>query len=93
MLFEDALVCAGGYVNAQALKNLIEHANFERDPATLSILRICHLELWLRDLERRSQTAKITAPLNASASSVGNGRRTRVAHLDRVSTGSGSDLV
>ena len=81
MLFEDALVCAGGYVNAQALKKLIEHANFERNPEALSIIRICHLELWLRDLERRSQTVKGTAALDISASSVGNGRTPRVAQV------------
>ncbi|HEX7330630.1 MAG TPA: asparagine synthase-related protein [Pyrinomonadaceae bacterium] len=87
LLLKEALVCAGGYVNARSLKNLIEHANFERDPATLSILRICHLELWLRDVERRAQMVRGTAALDVSGSTAGNGRRARVAHLARVGPG------
>jgi len=59
MLFNDALVCANGFVNASALKNLIEHADFERNPEALSIIRLSHLELWLRDLERRSEMFKV----------------------------------
>jgi hypothetical protein len=61
-------------VNAPALQDLVEHANFERDPRALSIIRISHFELWLRDLERRSQTVRHAAAVNFSSSITGNGR-------------------
>ena len=78
MLLKDARVCAAGYVNERALNTLIEHANFERNPESLLVTRIGFLELWLRDLERRSQTAERTAPVNLSASITADGR-SRVA--------------
>lgn len=71
MLFEDALVCAAGYVNAQALKTLIEQPNFERNPERLALIRLGFLELWLRDREMR--TSKYAAPVRL-LSSTGNAR-------------------
>ena len=79
MLFANTRVCDAGYVNEQALNTLVEQADFERNPEALSIIRISYLELWLRDLERRSQTLKGTTPVAVSASIAGNGRRARVA--------------
>jgi asparagine synthase (glutamine-hydrolysing) len=54
-LLRDARVCAGGYVNQKALTALIEQPDFERRSESLFVIRILYLELWLRDLERRSQ--------------------------------------
>ena len=66
MLFKDARVCAAGYVNAQQLEPLIRNVSFERNPENLVVIHISHLELWLRDLERRSQTATHTTSVNLS---------------------------
>ena len=81
MLFRNTLVCAHGYVNERALNTLVEQADFERNPESLAIIRISYLELWLRDLERRSQPVKNAAAINVSASTAGNGRDARVAQV------------
>lgn len=78
MLFKDARVCAAGYVNAKALESLIQHVSFERNPENLVAIRISHLELWLRDLERRTKTVTHTTPINFS-SRVADNSRARVA--------------
>jgi asparagine synthase (glutamine-hydrolysing) len=57
-LLRNARVCDRGYVNPNTLKALIEEPDFERSPEGLFVLRISYLELWLRDLERRSQAVK-----------------------------------
>jgi asparagine synthase (glutamine-hydrolysing) len=77
-LFKDARVCAAGYVNAQQLESLIQHASFERNPENLVVIHISHLELWLRDIERRTQTATHATPVNLSLDIKSN-RRVRVA--------------
>ncbi len=64
MLFQDARVCAAGYVNARALESLVQHVSFERNPENLVVLRVSHLELWLRDLERRTKTVTHSTPVN-----------------------------
>ncbi|HJP94158.1 MAG TPA: asparagine synthase-related protein [Pyrinomonadaceae bacterium] len=53
-LLKDASVCAAGYVNPTALRSLIDPASFDCNPDGLSVVRICYLELWLRDFEKRS---------------------------------------
>ena len=57
-LLRNARVCDRGYVNPNTLKALIEQPDFERSPEGLFVLRISYLELWLRDLEKRSQALK-----------------------------------
>ena len=66
-LLRNAFVCERGYVNPDALKALIEQPDFERSPEGLFVLRINYLELWLRDLERRSQA--LTQPSSFEISS------------------------
>jgi asparagine synthase (glutamine-hydrolysing) len=67
-LLRDARVCAAGYVNPATLKTLIEEPDFVRNSENLAVIRICYLELWLRDLERRSRTIH-TATVEISARS------------------------
>ena len=57
-LLRNPLVCDRGYVNANTLKSVLDQPDFERGPEGLFVLRISYLELWLRDLERRSQPMK-----------------------------------
>ncbi len=57
-LLRHALVCERGYVNPNALKALLDQPDFERSPESLFVLRISYLELWLRDLDRRTQPVK-----------------------------------
>ncbi len=80
MLFKDARVCAAGYVNAQKLESLIKQVSFERNPENLVVIRISHLELWLRDLERRTKTVTQTTPINFYSRPSDNSR-TRVAEV------------
>ncbi len=77
-LLRTARVCDRGYVNPDALKSLIERPDFERSPEGLFVLRISYLELWLRDLERRSQTVKQSSTFEF-ASEQANKQRERVA--------------
>jgi asparagine synthase (glutamine-hydrolysing) len=75
-LLRDARVCAAGYVNPATLKTLIDQPDFERNSESLAVIRICYLELWLRDLERRSRTIH-TATVEISAR---NNQPERVMH-------------
>jgi asparagine synthase (glutamine-hydrolysing) len=77
-LLRNALVCASGYVDPIALKALIEQPDFERNPESLAVIRICYLELWLRDLEKRSRTIKHTTAVEISAAK--NDQLERVMH-------------
>ena len=77
-LFDDARICAAGYVNPQKLQSLVERVSFERNPENLLLIRLSHLELWLRDLERRTKTLTLTAPVNLSTH-LASSRQTRVA--------------
>jgi asparagine synthase (glutamine-hydrolysing) len=75
-LLRDTCVCARGYVNPIALNALIEEPNFQRSPEGLFVLRISYLELWLRDVEKRSKTVKQTATSELSSRM---GSRLRIA--------------
>lgn len=66
-LLRDARVCDRGYVNPNTLKALVEQPDFERSPEGLFVLRISYLELWLRDLERRSQALKQPSTIEFSS--------------------------
>jgi len=66
-LLSDALVCERGFVNPDALKALFDQPNFERSPESLFVLRISYLELWLRDLDKRSQPTKQTSTFEFSS--------------------------
>lgn len=77
-LLRNALVCDHGYVNANALKVLLDQPNLERSPEGLFVLRISYLELWLRDLERRSQALKQTSTFELSSPL---GRKERVVEF------------
>ena len=66
-LLRNARVYDRGYVNADALKALMDQPKFERSPEGLFVLRISYLERWLRDLERRSQALKQTSTFNFSS--------------------------
>jgi asparagine synthase (glutamine-hydrolysing) len=54
-LLTDARVCARGYVNADKLKSQLDRAKRTDEVNSLRLLRICHLELWLRAFECRSR--------------------------------------
>ena len=73
-ILRNALVCERGYVNPSTLKELIEQPNFERSPEGLFVLRISYLELWLRDLEKRSQVLKQTPTFEFSSHLAGKER-------------------
>jgi asparagine synthase (glutamine-hydrolysing) len=73
-VLRDALVCERGYVNPNALKALVEQPDFERSPEGLVVLRISYLELWLRDLERRSHALKQTSTFEFSSRLAGEDR-------------------
>jgi hypothetical protein len=66
-LLRNARVCDRGYVNADALKALMDQPNFERSPEGLFVLRISYLERWLRDLEKRSQALNQTSTFRFSS--------------------------
>ena len=69
-LLRNSLSCAGGYVNPDALKALIEKPDFVQHPERLAVLRIAYLELWLRDLEKRRRTIPHRAAVETSAKRV-----------------------
>lgn len=73
-VLRNALVCDRGYVNPTALKALIEQPDFERSPEGLFVLRISYLELWLRDVERRSQALKQPSSFEFSSRLAGKER-------------------
>ena len=73
-LLRNALVCDRDYVNPNALNALIEQPDFERTPEGLVVLRIMYLELWLRDLQRRSQSLKQTSTFEFSSRLAGKER-------------------
>jgi asparagine synthase (glutamine-hydrolysing) len=77
-LLRDARVCERGYVNPNTLKTLIEQPDFERSPEGLFVLRISYLELWLRDLERRSQALKEPSTIEFSSRLAGRERAVEV---------------
>lgn len=77
-LFGDALVVSRGYVNPAVLEPLIEQTSFDGNPYSLPIVRLGYLELWLRDLERRSHVMENTSTLEFSRTIVSN-RKERVA--------------
>ena len=60
--------------NANTLKALIEQPDFERSPEGLFVLRISYLELWLRDLETRSQALKQLSTFEFSSPLAGKER-------------------
>jgi asparagine synthase (glutamine-hydrolysing) len=66
-LLRNALVCDREYVNANALRALMDQPNFERSSEGLFVLRISYLERWLRDLEKRSQALKQTSTFKFSS--------------------------
>lgn len=66
-LLTHALVCERGYVNPNALKALLDQPDVERNPESLFLLRISFLELWLRDLDKRSQPMKQTSTFEFSS--------------------------
>jgi asparagine synthase (glutamine-hydrolysing) len=60
-IFEDARVCARGYMNAKALQIALEKARHGCERNSFALLQTISLELWLRALELRSPIAKNTA--------------------------------
>jgi asparagine synthase (glutamine-hydrolysing) len=77
-LLRSARVCDRGYVNPNTLKALIQRPDFERSPEGLFVLRISYLELWLRDLEKRSQALKQPSTFEFSSRLAGRERAVEV---------------
>jgi len=66
-LFENALVCAHGYMNAEALQVALERARHGCEKHSFAVIQTISLEFWLRALERRSSTTKNAAQLEEPA--------------------------
>jgi asparagine synthase (glutamine-hydrolysing) len=67
-IFENALVSAHGYINAEALQVALERARHGCDSKeSLAVVQTISLEFWLRALERRGSTAKNAALLEGPA--------------------------
>jgi stalled ribosome alternative rescue factor ArfA len=77
-LLRSARVCDQGYVNPNTLEALIDQPDFERSPEGLFVLRISYLELWLRDLEKRSQALKQPSTFEFSSRLAGRERAVEV---------------
>jgi asparagine synthase (glutamine-hydrolysing) len=60
-LFENARVCAHGYMNAKALQAALQRARHGCEKNSFAVIQTISLEFWLRALEHRSSTAKSTA--------------------------------
>jgi asparagine synthase (glutamine-hydrolysing) len=60
-MFEDALICARGYVNAEALMATLDMARHGCLQQSFSLIKTISLEFWLRALERQSSAAENTA--------------------------------
>ena len=69
-LFTDARVCAYGYVNHKALKELLGQAKHGKDPKSIFLISILWVEYWLQALERRKAATRITHPATRSQSLV-----------------------
>ena len=79
LLLRDTRVVARGYVDEGALKALTDHALIGFDPTFVSVIRLVHLELWLRALETYSKAKKCTVtPLTSPVLQAVN-RREKVA--------------
>jgi len=60
-IFKDALVCASGYMDADALQAALERVRHGCEKHSFAVIQTISLEFWLRALERRSLPAKNTA--------------------------------
>jgi asparagine synthase (glutamine-hydrolysing) len=66
-IFENALVCAHGYMNAEALQVALERVRHGCEKDSFAVIQTISLEFWLRALERRSSTTKNAALLEEPA--------------------------
>jgi asparagine synthase (glutamine-hydrolysing) len=66
-IFENALVCARGYMNAKALQVALERARHGCETYSFAVIQTISLEFWLRALERRSSAIKNAAQLEEPA--------------------------
>jgi len=57
-MFEDARVCARGYMDTEPLLAALDRARYGCEPSSSSLLTTISTELWLRALERRRVSAK-----------------------------------
>jgi asparagine synthase (glutamine-hydrolysing) len=62
-IFENTLVSAHGYTNAEALQVALGRARHGCETDSFALIQTISLEFWLRSLERRSSTAKNAALL------------------------------
>jgi asparagine synthase (glutamine-hydrolysing) len=69
-LFTDARVCAYGYVNHKALKELLDLAKHGKDQKSILLISVIWVEYWLRALESRKAATPITLPATRSQSLV-----------------------
>jgi len=60
-LFNDARVCAAGYMDARALQTTLEKVRHGCETHSFAMIQTISLEFWLRSLERRSLPVKNTA--------------------------------
>jgi asparagine synthase (glutamine-hydrolysing) len=63
-IFENARVCAHGYMNAEALQAALEKARHGCQKYSFAVLQTISLEFWLRALEHQSPIAKNAAMLD-----------------------------
>jgi asparagine synthetase B (glutamine-hydrolysing) len=66
-ILENTLVCARGYMNAEAMQAALERVMHGCEKYSFAVMQTISLEFWLRALERRGSTAKNAALLEESA--------------------------
>ena len=54
-LMRNTRIAERGYVDEAALNELIKETSIRFEPAFISVIRLCHLEIWLRNLEAHSR--------------------------------------
>ena len=65
-MFEDARVCAYGYMNAEPLLAALDRARYGAETLASPLLRTITVEIWLRALEQRRVSASRTHTLRAA---------------------------
>jgi asparagine synthetase B (glutamine-hydrolysing) len=60
-IFDEARVCANGYVDAAALQATLKRAMHGCETLSFAVIQTISLEFWLRSLERRSLPTRNTA--------------------------------
>ena len=77
-LMRNTRIAERGYVDKAALNELINEPSIRFEPAFISVIRLCHLELWLRNLEVFSQARSHAPALPGSESANSINQREKV---------------